>query len=231
MNVESFWGDLLIGDDKEVLRQGGFGKPRGLGERPALLVIDPQMNYMGDRVPILDQLKEFPTGCGEKSWQALENSLPVLSKFREAKLPVIFSRNVAKYLSFDNFATKSTRDRSNYVEGHPYTELVPEVNLQPNEFVVDKGYASVFQGTPLVNYLNRLKVDTLIVCGGVTSGCVRSTVVDAASLNYHVAVLYDCVFDRVELSHRVGLLDMWMKYADLINTQDALHYIEGMNAR
>ncbi|MFC0212273.1 isochorismatase family protein [Paenibacillus chartarius] len=225
MRLESIWEDLLLGDDQKVIEKGGFGKPRGLGSRPALLVIDPQPNYMGTREPILKQLDEFPTGVGEKAWEALEKSLPVLNLFRERGLPVIFSRQIAKYMQFDSFANKSGRDRSNYVEGHPYTELVAEVNRQPTDIVIDKGYASVFVGTPLVNYLNRLQVDTLIVCGGVTSGCVRAAVVDAASLNYRVGVLYECLFDRIELSHRVSLLDMWMKYADMLSVDDALEYI------
>lgn len=225
MGVEAIWNDLLLGTDREVIAKGGFGKPRGLGSRPALLIVDPQMNYMGYNKPILEQLDEFPTGVGEKAWTALEKTKPVLRLFRERKLPVIFSRQAAKYLLFDNFATKSSRDRSNYVDGHPYTRLVDDVELQPTDIVIDKAYASVFQGTPIVNYLNRLQVDTLIVCGGVTSGCVRGAVVDAASLNYRVGVLYECLFDRIELSHRVSLLDMWMKYADLLSVEDVVNYI------
>lgn len=225
MSVENIWKDLLLGTDAEVIRRGGFGKPRGLGNRPALLVIDPQPNYMGENKPILEQIDQYPTGVGEKAWQALEKAAPVLDAFRKKGLPVIFTRNVAKYLKFDNFATKSSRDRSNYVEGHPSTFLVPEVNLQPDDIVVDKSYASAFHGTPLVSYLNRLDVDTLIVCGGVTSGCVRATVVDAASYNYRVGLLYECVFDRIELSHRVSLLDLWMKSADLLSVEEVLNYL------
>lgn len=228
MSVQDIWSDLLIGDDAEVIQRGGFGKPRGLGSSPALLVVDAQPNYIGNNVPILDQLETFPTGVGERAWQALERTLPVIQAFREHALPVIFSKQVAKYLSFDGFAGKSTRDRSNYVAGHPYTELVHDVHLAPTDIVIEKSYASIFSGTPIVNYLNSLRVDTLIVCGGVTSGCVRGAVVDAASLNYKVGVLYECVFDRIELSHRVSLLDMWMKYADMLSISQATDYL---NAR
>lgn len=226
MNVEEIWKDLLLGTDQDVITKGGFGKPRGLGSRPALLVIDPQPNYMGDRnKTIVDQLDEFPTGVGEKAWTALENSQPILQLFRELNLPVIFSKQVANYMKFDSFAGKSTRDRSNYVAGHPYTELVAEVDVQPTDIVIEKAYASVFQGTPIVNYLTRLQVDTLLVCGGVTSGCVRGAVVDAASLGYKIGLLYECVFDRMELSHRVSIMDMWMKYADMLSVDQALDYI------
>ncbi|AOZ90764.1 cysteine hydrolase family protein [Paenibacillus crassostreae] len=225
MNIETIWKDLLLENDQEVIERGGFGKSRGLGCRPALLVVDPQPNYMGDRKPILEQIDEYPTGAGEVAWTALEKAEPVLKLFRELELPVIFTRQTSKYMQFDNFASKSTVGRSQYAEGHPHTDLVAEVELAPTDFVIDKGYASGFVGTPLVNYLTRLQVDTLIVCGGVTSGCVRAAVVDAASLNYKVAVLYECVFDRIELSHRVSLLDMWMKYADLLSVDQAMEYL------
>lgn len=228
MSVEDIWKDLLIGDDAEVIKLGGFGKPRGLGGHPALLVVDPQPNYVGAHKPILEQLDEFPTGVGNRAWAAVERSVPVINMFRDKKLPVFFSKQVAKYLQFDAFATKSKRDRSNYVAGHPYTELVSEVNLQDSDFVIEKTVASVFSGTPIVHFLNRLRVDTLIVCGGVTSGCLRGAVVDAASLNYNVGVLYECVFDRIELSHRVALLDMWMKYADMLSVDDAVKYLDGL---
>lgn len=226
MSVEKIWEDLLLGTDREVIKRGGFGKTRGLGSRPALLVIDPQPNYMGENKPILQQLERYPTGVGEKAWKSLENTIPVLNMFRERHFPVIFTRNVARYLMFDNFATKSNRDRTNYVEGHPDTELVPQVNVQPSDIVVNKGYASAFHGTPLLSYLHRLDIDTLLVCGGTTSGCVRATVVDAASYNYRVGVMYECVFDRIELSHRTSLLDMWMKYADLLSVQEVFEYLK-----
>ena len=231
MGVEDIWSDLLIGDDAEVIKKGGFGSPRGLGQRPALLVVDPQPNYVGDRGPILDQLDKYPTGVGDRAWAAVEKAVPVIELFREKGLPVIFTRQIAKYLQFDGFARKSSRDRSGYVDGHPNTELVKEVNVQDRDIVIEKTSASIFSGTPIIKYLNQLDVNTLLVCGGVTSGCVRGAVVDAASLNYKVGVLYECLFDRIELSHRVSLLDMWMKYADLLSVEDAKAYVEGLGEK
>ncbi|WP_227938294.1 cysteine hydrolase family protein [Alkalihalobacillus deserti] len=226
MNIEEIWKDVLLEDDEHVIGKGGFGKPRGLGSRPALLVIDAQPNYVGDNKPILDQIEEFPTGVGEKAWMALDKTLPVIEFFREKELPVIFTRQIVKYTQFDNFAgKKELQDRSIYEAGHSYTELVSAIENHPNDIVIDKSYASAFVGTPLVNYLIKLQVDTLIFCGGVTSGCVRSAVVDAASLNYKVGILHECVFDRMEISHRVSLLDMWMKYADLLSVDQVFDYI------
>ncbi|MDT8858924.1 isochorismatase family protein [Alkalihalobacillus sp. MEB130] len=226
MNIEEIWKDVLLEDDEQVISKGGFGKPRGLGSRPALIVIDAQPNYVGDNKPILDQIEQFPTGVGEKAWTALEKTLPVIKLFREKELPVIFTRQIAKYTQFDNFAgKKALRDRSIYEAGHSYTEIVSAIENHLSDIIIDKSYASAFVGTPLVNYLIKLQVDTLIFCGGVTSGCVRSAVVDAASLNYKVGILHECVFDRMEISHRISLLDMWMKYSDLLSVDQVFDYI------
>jgi nicotinamidase-related amidase len=231
-NVKEIWKDLLLEDDEKVIEKAGYGKPRGLGLRPALVVIDAQPNYVGGKESILDQIEQYPTGVGEKAWSALEKAVPVIDLFREKNLPVIFTRQIAKYTQFDNFAGKKvSEDRSIFAAGHPYTELVKEVGSHPNDIVVDKNYASAFIGTPLVNYLIKLQVDTLIFCGGVTSGCVRGAVVDAASHNYKVGVLHECVFDRMEISHRVSLLDMWMKYGDLLSVEQVVDYVHNREGK
>jgi nicotinamidase-related amidase len=71
-------------------------------------------------------------------------------------------------------------------------------------------------------------VDTLIVAGGTTSGCVRATCVDAISRNFDVAVVEDCVYDRISVSHKVALLDLWMKYCDVISHQEVVQYINAL---
>ncbi len=77
----------------------------------------------------------------------------------------------------------------------------------------------------MVTYLNGLGVDTILMTGGTTSGCLRATTVDAISRNYNVAVVEDCVFDRMEISHKVSLFEMWMKYCDVISLEEALEYL------
>ncbi len=91
-------------------------------------------------------------------------------------------------------------------------------------YPIDKSYASAFYGTSLLSILIKLKVDTLIVAGGTTSGCVRATCVDAISRNFDVAVVEDCVYDRISVSHKVALLDLWMKYCDVISRDEAIEY-------
>jgi len=97
--------------------------------------------------------------------------------------------------------------------------------------VLRKAKPSAFFGTPLLSYLIELGIDTLLVMGGVTSGCVRATVVDAFSNNYRVGLVIDGTFDRYEASHKVNVFDMHAKYADVISAEEAVAYLTGMPAR
>ena len=97
--------------------------------------------------------------------------------------------------------------------------VVSELAPGPDEVVIRKIKPSAFFGTPLASYLNELKIDSLVITGCTTSGCVRATVVDAFSLNYRVVIPSDGVFDRFELSHQVSLFDLSLKYADVVTSQ------------
>lgn len=222
------WDDLLTPTDREVIRRGGYGKPRGLGERPALLIIDPQYNYLGADEPILEQIAKWPSGVGDSAWRAVERLKPLIDAFREKKRPIIYTRQVQKNMAFDGFAAKAVRSSSQYLEGSRGTAIVDEIAPQEGDVIINKSYASAFYGTPLISVLVKLAVDTLIVTGGTTGGCVRATCVDAVSRNFDVAVVEDCVYDRISVSHKLALLDLWMKYCDLISGQEAVRYIQAV---
>ena len=223
--ITDIWQDLLTETDKKLIEFAGYGQKKGFGVRPALLLIDPQYNYVGAPKPILEQLDEYPTGCGQKAWDGVPKIQQLLATARERKFPVIYTRNVQKDLSFDSFSTKAKRDNAQYLDGHKGTLIIDELTPQSGEIIIDKAYASAFYGTPMVSILVKLQIDTLIVVGGTISGCVRATIVDAVSRNFNVAVCADCVFDRVELSYKATLLDLWMKYADVIYAEEALDYL------
>jgi maleamate amidohydrolase len=224
MNPMPVWDDILTPTDREVIRRGGYGKPRGLGESPALLIIDLQHNYAGADKPILEQIREWPSGVGESAWRAIERLKPLIHAFREKKRPVIYTRQIQKSIAFDGFAAKVVRSSSQYLEGSKGTSIVEAIASQDGDFVIDKSYASAFYGTPLLSVLIKLKVDTLVVAGGTTGGCVRATCVDAISRNFDVAVVEDCVYDRISASHKVALLDLWMKYCDVLSGDEALDH-------
>ena len=90
------------------------------------------------------------------------------------------------------------------------------------DHVFMKKKPSAFFGTPLISYLNDRGIDTLIITGGSTSNCVRATVFDSSSYNYHTIVAEDGVFDRIEISHKVSLFDMDRQWADVMPTEDIL---------
>jgi nicotinamidase-related amidase len=106
-------------------------------------------------------------------------------------------------------------------------DIVKEIGPAPHEFLIEKLKPSAFHGTALLGYLVELGIDTLIVCGTTTSGCVRATVLDAFSQNFHISIVEECTFDRFESSHAINLFDMNAKYADVIGIDEATDYLRG----
>jgi len=220
------WDNVLSERDRIVIKKGGWGRSRGMGARPCLMIIDPQYNYVGEDKHILEQQDQWPTGCGAEAWAGIREIKKLIEVARPRRVPIIYTRQVQrKTLAFDGFAKKADRKGDIFLEGHKGTQIVEEIAPREEDLVVDKNYGSAFYGTPMVSYLNGLGVDTILMTGGTTSGCVRATVVDAITRNYNVALVEDCVFDRIEISHKVSLLDLWMKYCDVISLKEALDYL------
>jgi nicotinamidase-related amidase len=104
-------------------------------------------------------------------------------------------------------------------------EFVPDVAPHPEDILLPKKHPSAFFGTPLASYLIDANVDTLIVTGCTTSGCVRGSVVDGFAYNFRILVPEDAVYDRSATSHAVNLFDMASKYADVMPTNAALQHL------
>jgi nicotinamidase-related amidase len=220
------WNGLLTEMDELVIVKGGYGRARGLGGKPLLLIIDVQYNYVGSDQPILEQLQEWPSGGGSEAWKAVRNISAVKQAAKACKVPVIYSRNVQKHtLAFDGFGAKTVRDQTKYLEGSLGVQIISELKPDPDDLVIDKSYASVFYGTPLQSWLVKLGIDTLIIVGGTTSGCCRATAVDAVTRCYNVAMVEECLFDRISVSHKVALLDLWMKYCDVVSRAEIQKYL------
>lgn len=218
------WEDVLDERDRMVFDVTSR-KPRELGERPALLLIDLYHKAFGDRPePIETAMQHMRTSCGIDAWNALPALRKLLAACRDAGIPIAHSTGedrVESHLDQSRrLATSSTGDL-----GDDYA-FVDAVAPLPGEFVVRKSRPSALFGTVLDSWLRSHRVDTLIVAGESTSGCVRATVVDAFSLNLKVVVCQDAVFDRSILSHKINLLDMHTKYASVLNVEDVLPYVE-----
>ena len=110
-------------------------------------------------------------------------------------------------------------------------EIWPELAPLPDEHVFEKTYPSAFFGTTLASQLVYHSIDTLVVTGTVTSGCVRGTCLDAFNFNYRVVVPEECVCDRGEVSHKVALFEIQMKYGDVVPIDEVLEYLGALEPR
>jgi nicotinamidase-related amidase len=223
------WDGIIPDEEQRAYSAAGFGKPTGLGKRPALLIIDVQYRTVGTTPqPFWESIKEFPTSCGQAGWDAVANIARLLKVFRENDWPVLYP-HVAPKESFDagRLADKvpalMTVKRSGY-------DFVAEVAPQGTDILLPKKHPSAFYGTPLASYLVDLGVDTLVVTGCTTSGCVRGSVVDGFSYNWRITVPHDAVYDRSQVSHAVNLFDMGHKYADVLSTDETLAALAGLRA-
>jgi nicotinamidase-related amidase len=106
--------------------------------------------------------------------------------------------------------------------------IVEPLTPREGETMVYKQRASAFFGTPLQAHLRLLDIDTVLILGESTSGCVRSSVIDAYSAGFEVAVIEECTFDRSDLVHKVNLFDMHHKYAEVVHVDDVKQYIRGV---
>lgn len=226
------WDDVITERDKEVYRAAGYGERGGLGSRPALLVIDVTYSFTGDRPePILDSIRRFRNSCGDSAWRAVSAIKQLLDAFRPLGVPVVYTKGRRRTLSQHSgrWLGKNSRAHEDLAEREgTANEIVAEIAPAPGEIIVEKEKPSAFFGTGLVGYLVLLGVDTLIVTGCTTSGCVRATVVDAFSYNYRVAVVQEATFDRGEVSHKVNLFDIHSKYGDVITLAEALGYARSL---
>jgi nicotinamidase-related amidase len=214
------WAGVITDDDERRYDAAGFGQPVGIGSRPALLIIDAQYRTVGmTPKPFFQSVEEeFTTSCGDTGWDALENVAKLLPLFRENGWPVIYP-HVAPKKSFDQgrLGAKVPGIMNIAEEGYQFVDIIAP---EEGEILLPKRHPSAFFGTPLLSFLIERQIDTLVVTGATTSGCVRGTVVDGFSYNFRVLVPHDAVYDRTETVHKVNLFDMAQKYADVASTND-----------
>jgi nicotinamidase-related amidase len=206
------WRGIIPEDDLATYAKGAFGNGIGLGQRPALLNIDTTRMFVDPAFP----------QCGGPT-DALQAALVhVTETFRRLRLPIYYSRR-------DDRSQRVRRGLWNEKLGLPDTGAFldsyahdsraddwPDAYAPRREdCVILKNKPSCFFGTPLESFLRYEGVDSLVVVGTATSGCVRAAVVDAFSHNFRVMIPEEAVGDRSPTAHRVNLFDMDMKYADV----------------
>lgn len=225
------WDQYLSERDRRVYSEAGFGVEAAFGETPALVLIDITYAFTGDkREPIEESIKKYPTSCGGEAWTSVGHNQRLLAAARRAGIPVFYTRPGYRADGTDlgSWGWKfGQAPHPTMVEGSKGTRIVKELEPRDSEIVIVKKKPSAFFATPLAIYLTELRVDTIIITGCTTSGCVRASVIDGFSHNLRVVVPEECVFDRGETSHAINLFDMQQKYADVVSTDSVIERLEG----
>lgn len=233
MSEEPVWNKFLTEQDKAVFAAAGYGSRQGFGKRPALLIIDVNWAFCGEKSePILDSIKKWRNSCGEDAWVALPYIQALRDKAHVKGIPVLYTTGVRRSDNWDSGSwTWKNRRNGEVTQAGAITnldgnEIVDMIAPGPRDLVCYKQKPSGFFGTNLASYLTLLGCDSLIVTGTTTSGCVRATVLDAFSLNYRISLAEEGCFDRSQASHAINLCDMHAKYADVVKTSEVLSFFE-----
>jgi nicotinamidase-related amidase len=229
MKAMAVWDDVISDAERKIYEVGGWGKRMGFGRQPAVLVIDVNYDFVGDKPePILESIKRWRYSCGDVGWRGVEAIRQLLLAARKKQVPIFYTTVEHRADAFDygrdrdkNFRTGEATSRV----GSKGPEIPEEIAPAPADMVIKKNKASAFFGTPLASFLIDLGVDTLLVTGVSTSGCVRATVVDGHAYNFRVCVVEEGTFDRSQVAHKVNLFDMHMKYADVVSLEETNRYL------
>src|SRR6266571_4551240 len=205
--AEPIWNRFLTERDKAVFAAAGYGARAGLGSRPALLVIDVNYNFCGDRrEPILESIKRWRNSCGAEAWDGVARIRELIDVAHAQGVPVIYTTGVRRADNWDSgsWSWKNTRTGERPVAARTErdgNEIVDEIAPEPHDIVVLKQKPS---------------------------GCVRATVLDAFSNNFRVTVAEEACFDRSQASHAVNLCDMHAKYADVLSVAEVKQYLASL---
>ena len=223
------WKDVVDEELLEIYRH--YRRDTYIGARPALLAIDLyNLVFQGGALPVREVVKQFPSACGEHAWNAIRPIHELMQAARGRGLPVIYTTGETRESAKPSRVHATNRQQPQKKDPAAF-EIYEAFKPEPGDLIVYKERASGFYGTPLVAHLTMLGVDSLIVCGETTSGCVRASVVDAYSNGFHTVVAEECVFDRSLLSHKVSLFDLHHKYADVMHLEEILSLLKPAAAR
>jgi maleamate amidohydrolase len=205
---------------QEIYISAGITGRVGFGERPAIVVVDMTRGFTQADMQLGTDLSEV-----------VRNNVVLLKKARAKKIPIFFT--TCEYnpdMKDAGIWAKKFPSLKTLISGTPEVELDPRLEVRSDEQIIRKKFPSCFFGTPLISFLTALKIDTLIVTGTTTSGCVRATVVDSLQYGFHTIVPKECVGDRAQAPHEANLFDMGMKYADVIPVDEVLKYLDKLKS-
>jgi nicotinamidase-related amidase len=227
---ERVWDRFLTEQDRAraavqpAVRKGG-------GQRPALIMVDLYRWVFGDRPePLLEAIRTWPGSCGLAGWESVPHIQRLLAECRALGVPVVHLTGLEGMPGWRDVNPRGggTADPALVDHRRRRYDIIDEVAPIEGEVVLRKTAPSAFWGTPLIGHLTSLRVDTVVVAGESTSGCVRATVVDAKSHRLKAIVPEECVFDRDEASHAINLFDMEEKYADVLPLDEVVDYLRSV---
>ena len=207
-------------DTRADYKRKGLAVRMGFGKRPALLVVDFIIGFTDPASPLGGDLSEEVAVTAD-----------LLEAFRRARRPVVFTT-----IAYD----RDLRDAGMWIKKVPslkilrrgtrMVEIDHRIPPQAGEYVVEKKFASAFFGTDLDDYLKGLGVDTIVMVGCTTSGCIRSSAIDAIQSGYYSIVVSDAVGDRAAGPHEANLFDIDAKYGDVVSSAEVRDYLRSFTA-
>ncbi len=194
----------------------GFGGALGFGKRPALILIDMAMAYFEPESPLYAGVEDVLEAC-----------IPLADAARRAAIPVIFTRVEYRHPLDGGLFRRKVAALSCFESGNPLADFHDRLRPEPGDLVLTKHYPSAFFATALASTLSAAGVDSLLITGLSTSGCVRATAVDTLCHGFIPLVVRDCVGDRSAAVHEANLFDIGAKTADLVSSAEVIARLGG----
>jgi maleamate amidohydrolase len=206
---------------RRVYAAARLGQAVTMGERPAVLVVDFSCGFTDPECAL-----------GSDLTAEVEATRRLLDAARAKGLPVIFTTiGYEPSLKDGGLWLQKVPSLGDLQVGGQWVEIDPRLDPQPDETIVLKKGASAFFGTNLAAILISQGIDSVVLCGATTSGCIRATAIDLLQHGFPTLVPRDCVGDRAQAPHEANLFDIQAKYADVVPLDDALAYVESVGGR
>jgi nicotinamidase-related amidase len=208
-------------DTREIYERARLGQSVTLGERPAVLVVDFSRGFTDPECTM-----------GSDLTREVEATNRLLAAAREREIPIIFTTiGFEPNLKDGSLWLEKAPGLGELLIGGKWVEIDPRLGRREDETVILKKGASAFFGTNLPSILVSQGVDTIVMCGATTSGCIRATAIDLLQYGYPTLVPRECVGDRAQEPHEANLVDIQAKYADVVSVEEALTYVESVSRR
>jgi maleamate amidohydrolase len=220
------WRALIPQSEWDLYRSAGYGRPLSPGARPALLVVDATVRFVGLDEPQDRSMAAYPASTGCRAWRAVDRAATLLTACRGGSLPVFYT--IRDETPSVQAGQPRALKRTEGAEPDDANRIVPPLAPLPGEAVLTKAKPSAFHSTALLSMLVYRGIDTLVIAGGVTSGCVRASAVDAFSYGFRLLVPEDAVFDRSDFAHAWSLFDLQQKYAQVSSATRVGRYLRSL---